>query len=123
RVPWLARLLSDGGQILLSIAAQNGRGNRSITKENQDGYDARHSVEERPVSGILPAERLEHAADPMAQVQGEQRHAENIKSANPDILEANHHHPENIVALCRIREVHEILSSQVHVFCLHGEME
>src|SRR5690349_12902340 len=89
-------------QRLLSVTKQNRNRNRNVSKKNQPREDARAPVEARAIHLVLPTHRLKHAAHPVAQVQAQQRDADDIKRRHPNIAETDHHHFENIVPFLRI---------------------
>src|SRR6187399_3003373 len=74
-------------------------GNRNVTEENQHGEDAGALVQTRPVNLILPAERLKHRADAMAEMQAKQSHAQRVKGRNEWIAETDDHHFVDVVPL------------------------
>src|SRR5262249_137304 len=94
-----------------------------IAHENQYGQPARRLVEAWSVSLVFPADRLKHAADAVAEVHAEQRHAHDVKGRHPDVIETDHHHLKNVVAFSGVHEIHEVFSRQIDVLHLSGEMQ
>src|SRR5262245_40097455 len=65
-------------QRLLSEPQQNCDGNGGITEKNQTCHDGSSFVEHRSIVAVLPPDRLEHAGEPVTQVQAKQTHAQEV---------------------------------------------
>ena len=74
-----------------------------VTNENQPGKNPAGGGETRRELFVIQAERLEKTRGSVAQMQGEQKHSEDIKAGDENILKAVDHHGIDVVAVERIR--------------------
>src|SRR5713226_5749905 len=92
---WESRFIS--AQNFLSVAEQHGDRNGAVTQENHQRDRLGKSVQKRSVTAVLPAQRLEHGADPMAQVQAKQAHRQKVEAGDDRLVKTNNHHLIDIV--------------------------
>ncbi len=59
----------------------------------------------------------------MAQMQTEQRHADEVKQRDPDIGKAEHHHSINIVPMPIVLQIDKTSARQINGLNLRGEVQ
>src|SRR5260370_25573188 len=92
---WESRFIS--AQNFLSVAEQHGDRNGAVTQENYQRDGLGRSVQKRPVTAVLPAQRLEHGADSMAQGQAKQAHRQKVEAGDDPPVKTHDQHLIDIV--------------------------
>src|SRR2546423_11678410 len=75
---------------------------RRVTDENEPGENAPSRGEFRRQLLVIESERLKKARCAVAQMEGKQKHAEDVEPRHEIILKAVDHHRINVIAVQRI---------------------
>src|SRR5437016_12495757 len=81
---------------------ENRDGNRAVTDKNEPRKNAPGRGEPGREFLVIQPERLKKARGPVAEMESEQKHSQNVKTGDVNILKAVDHHRINVVVIERI---------------------
>ena len=84
---------------------------------------AEQAIDELAVLFVLPAERMEHAADSVPEMQAEERHADDIEDGDDRVGETDDHHVVDVVAIFGVMQRFEVGVGEVDSLGLDGEVQ